>query len=159
MTSCCIFGISGISCVTASVLTVTLRAEDLGSLLRLSHPLGKGPPAEMLRLLANMPMVQLFLFNLRGRWGFCARAEEATLFPQLHISHLPYTHTFHRQLCVKNYTPGWLLSLPACSADTHTPTHSLLCSLRQPGLPAGDSDGLFWTRAIHIPPTPGCHWF
>lgn len=41
MTSCCIFRISGIRCITASVLAVTLRAEDLGSLLRLSDPLGK----------------------------------------------------------------------------------------------------------------------
>lgn len=32
-------------------------------------------------------------------------------------------------------------------------------SLRQPGLPAEDSDGLFWTRAMHIPSSPSCHWF
>lgn len=52
-----------------------------------------------------------------------------------------------------------LLHLPPSCADAQTFTHSHLCSLRQPGLPAEDSDGLSWTSAMHIPPSPGCHWF
>lgn len=78
-------------------------------------------------------------------------------------SFVPFTYiqTINFQLSVKLHTHvvAQLLPLTASCAYAHTPTHSHLCSLRQPGLPAEDSDGLSWTSAIHIPPSPGCHWF
>lgn len=91
MTSCCILGISGLSCVAASVLAVTLRAEDLVSAA--ASPLGKGPPAEMLRLLSDAPMVQLF--------GLALGADGASVL-ELEKSRLPLSatsaifHTFTR---------------------------------------------------------------
>lgn len=77
MTSCCILGIGGLSCVAASVLAVTLRAEDLVSAA--ASPLGKGPPAERLRLLSDAPMFAAFRTRSRGRRGFCARTGEIRL--------------------------------------------------------------------------------
>lgn len=62
MTSCCIFRFSGISCITASVLAVTLRVEDLGLLQRST---GKGLPAEMLHLLKYTNFAAFLIYS----WG------------------------------------------------------------------------------------------
>lgn len=62
------------------------------------------------------------------------------------------------RLTVKSHTPV-VYQLPPLPKCCYGGPHSHLCSLRQPGLPAEDSDGLSWISAMHIPPSPGCHWF
>lgn len=97
------------------------------------------------------------------RWQLCITGfkKRKRVLRRFKLKAWSYSFTYYCQLCeiMHPQTVRKLPSLPVSCADAQTPTHSNLCSLRQPGLPAEDSYGLSWTSAIHIPPSPGCRWF
>lgn len=52
-----------------------------------------------------------FSDSLSGSTGLLCSNRRNQASPQRHISHLPYIHTFHCQLCVKLHS--WMVALPA----------------------------------------------
>lgn len=155
MTSCCIFGISGISCITASVLTVISVCSCVWE---------RSSCRDDLPLEYDWCTFSYLLLGLR-RLLCLSRRKKA--FPQLHISRLLYIHMFHRQLCVKWHF--WTVALPASlecrhtHSHTHTPvftkTTGIACwGFWRPLLDAGHTHSSY-PRLLLVPSSAGalCH--